>query len=1417
MAWTPPSDAVETTGWTPPQDKEDTGPKKPIKGNSSEFHPLQEAGTALLESTQDFFKDGFLGRAAEGLAARAAFAKEGQTYKYEDWHPKEKEVSLGEGFKQMYKAATESPLSFLTTVAKSVGQDPELLFPGLWEYTPAKLAQVAAKVAESSKAANAVVGLGGVAVRGAAVMGGAESVTQLAEGRFNPSEIEHQAELGSVFGLANQAVAKGLGKLKSKATPTNKVKADHLKEQFDAEKQAKKAKEPKYEHPTEAEVRGTDQGGRTTEGEDLANKAVGKSVDQELTGQQELNFDQDLTGGQGGGLLRGSELRTESKPANFYTNEGEMLLDENGIPFNAEASMELAAEERAASPQMELFTGENEGNVRARDEEAATKEKEAAELKTRNKEASNSIKQPERTKRTKNGKELTTPDPKQERLDELQRQRAFKEANGLSTKELDAEIETITNTRKPSETEGGKSRATQEGNTRATQEPVEFFEGNRRAASLILDTLGVRSERSVVEGMQNRSDAEAAIKKLREKAAGFDEIIKRRKQFEASEAEKVRAEVQRKTAQQKRQQLLDYAEHLEQKLRDEAYKPESDVQGPKTREAKSNLYRPGTFNSNPMFDPELWKSVGKSAWAAGKYLIRTSKDLSKFNESGFVTPELLLTMGMVGAGTYLGITNRSEQSWSSFIGSAIEGGVAGYALSHAPTAYAALRYETKGAFVERMMVEGKMDESYRPQLEAAWEKNMPAHLRNAAFAERAEQRHTVARLQERGYMVEGARRAATIQAVHAIAKLKDLGITPEMEERFYNVENGESLSPEDKKKFDTYYTPVKNDLTNLLKEIAGLTGKTLKDVSEDFMPRYSLDHQTAMSKLFGEHTNFLQGKASSTYQRTMYELELPEGGSMIVSIKNGNLQGWQNGNKLDLGKQGSKGPKVNSPLVDSTGKVLGTLRQGSVKNIEQHSPVKYYKNAVGTIIMKRAEAQGYLDQLKFYKDLRENPEYKEHIGVPEESNPNPNWRNLNQVTENRLPFFKGTKFNPRFAEAIEDLMGRVSTKDNALVKLTNLLTKAFLLNPIAHMHNEAVHWAVAGEGMPDAELMKKAYNSVSSQDELQQELLKSGISSMYSDRWVSNEMEKMFNGHLKEVMKSGAYDKMQASSGLNPIEWFNAVSKHTGDLMWHTRDTMVTQLALHHMENGMTTQQAVRQVMKDMPNYRLPPRVGEEILGETASRFLSNIGQSNTSTAFFRYHYAIASEYGNMAKGIAEGGQERTKALNHLGRLIGLNFLYNAVFDPMYDAIAKKVGLGEASIRKAGPLHWIESATKMAHGEPNAALYFVLGVISPPLAFNLVESALGTSTTGIPSRDTNAPMDVQIGQTAKAMLGQTGLPATTLMSNDKATLGEKAARMVMNATMDAQAKTKRQVRSKEIARLKNKSLEIMRRVKREIE
>jgi hypothetical protein len=211
---------------------------------TSEVKPTQKmnwAGTGPELSVGEYFASGFGGRIVTGIAERTGLKDKVSTKSLSDLitNPEEPPIpSVSESFKQFKDFAMENPWEAAKGVVYELGKDPELLYPGLWEYTPAKVAsaltKVTASVAKVSPILSKTIPIVTTGTRGAAMGAGLETAAQAAESEdYRPQAIKNTAAMFGAFAGGTKAIGtvyKGIKEAIPSAKPSLNIFDNIVKE-----------------------------------------------------------------------------------------------------------------------------------------------------------------------------------------------------------------------------------------------------------------------------------------------------------------------------------------------------------------------------------------------------------------------------------------------------------------------------------------------------------------------------------------------------------------------------------------------------------------------------------------------------------------------------------------------------------------------------------------------------------------------------------------------------------------------------------------------------------------------------------------------------------------------------------------------------------------------------------------------------------------------------------------------------------------------------------------------------------------------------------------------------------------------------------------------------------------------------------
>ena len=388
--------------------------------------------------------------------------------------------------------------------------------------------------------------------------------------------------------------------------------------------------------------------------------------------------------------------------------------------------------------------------------------------------------------------------------------------------------------------------------------------------------------------------------------------------------------------------------------------------------------------------------------------------------------------------------------------------------------------------------------------------------------------------------------------------------------------------------------------------------------------------------------------------------------------------------------------------------------------LEAHSPYKYEKNSLGVLYQRLSEINQLVRTHEYMKNLVKSEFFKDNsIKVGTNVEVPKGWK-VPKYTD-KMPELAGYAFEPRLAEAIEDIAKTWSP--NALTTISGMLIKNMMLNPLPHMINEAWHlynargltgWVTPAGIYRFGKTGMPALRDVMQQTPFFRELLNNGASLLSADVRNSAFADSMFAKANKEFVASPEGIKLAKDNGLSPLKLYDALSKKSNIAMWTVRDMMYVQQIKEQMEfNHLDVKAAIKEVERHMPSYRIPTHVGEGVLGADLSRRLSEVLQNPNMTVFSRYHYGMMKSLVETAKDISaikkgkEGLHEFKSGVDTAAAIaVAIAFLY-----PLQDMIAQALtGNEDAKQRRAGPYHIFHAIDGIIKGEkdPMAALSSVL-------------------------------------------------------------------------------------------------------------
>ena len=583
------------------------------------------------------------------------------------------------------------------------------------------------------------------------------------------------------------------------------------------------------------------------------------------------------------------------------------------------------------------------------------------------------------------------------------------------------------------------------------------------------------------------------------------------------------------------------------------------------------------------------------------------------------------------------------------------------------------------------------------------------------------------------------------------------------------VETPTPLAPDEQIIYDKYYKPLIDELTkgyeylkNINPELANqlgemrdgkfffsrmmnpLTREQIKVMQENgtyedpnFFGKIKNTFAELGGKLEGGFDPNLGKLSSASKTRSFWVIKERNGDRTVVQIaKDGKIWKWEGQKAKLLGKM----PERDRLLHEGDAFFGGHLAQGSIKEIEEHAPITYNRNSLAVLLKKMEEVREEVRQDLFLKNLMSSPMMKD-IALPTHVD-----GKLQEVPEGymvpknvqKYPALAGYMFPTRVANIINDF-ARV-WEPTVLTNLTNIIVKNMMINPIAHMLNEAFHlynarglsgWVTPGGIARFHKYGKLAIDDVVNLSQFYEETIRLGGSLLSPGTRATAFQEALFGKGLNEFSKTGEFKELANDMGVSLKQLYNNISKQSNRAMWITRDIMYMQYLREIMETkGLSHPEAISYAERHMPNYRLPSMIGEKVVGENVGRGLSYIMQNPNISVFSRYHYGMVKSLVNMVREIgairkgAAGVKEFKQGMDSAAAVaVALAVVY-----PLMDMMAKSMtDNDQAKYRRAGPYHLIHAMEDVVSGakSPAAAMNSVF-TFNPALS-GLVQLGMNTN------------------------------------------------------------------------------------------
>src|SRR5262249_49509794 len=161
-------------------------------------------------------------------------------------------------------------------------------------------------------------------------------------------------------------------------------------------------------------------------------------------------------------------------------------------------------------------------------------------------------------------------------------------------------------------------------------------------------------------------------------------------------------------------------------------------------------------------------------------------------------------------------------------------------------------------------------------------------------------------------------------------------------------------------------------------------------------------------------------------------------------------------------------------------------------------------------------------------------------------------------------------------------------------------------------------------------------------------------------------------------------------------------------LTWGTNEVLWLSLVRETMNRtGLGLEDAISEVGKHMPTYRVPPRV---LFPGKLGLLASHVMRNPLLTLWGHYHYSAFKSYWEMAKEIFSPNSKVGQRVEGLGRVATIGFLMAAAY-PLIDHIIQQVtGDNKYKIRRSGSTTLPSNLLELAQGRktPEAVLQSIM-------------------------------------------------------------------------------------------------------------
>lgn len=445
----------------------------------------------------------------------------------------------------------------------------------------------------------------------------------------------------------------------------------------------------------------------------------------------------------------------------------------------------------------------------------------------------------------------------------------------------------------------------------------------------------------------------------------------------------------------------------------------------------------------------------------------------------------------------------------------------------------------------------------------------------------------------------------------------------------YKVKSNEQLLEQDIK-------PIQKQLDRLQKELDGIKSIKVSDpVSETIVKNVTVELEKILatiktldkdSGLALDAQNF---KANSLigelrgFEKMKTGESLSNVNSRIQSIQKKMLE--LSNQMSDIERQYNPNELTNRKFVAKGGKEY-TIKQATTKEIEANTSTRYYKNYFANTIQNYINLVQAERAITAMDNLLQTGEAENFAMKADQGNPPKGWKMTTAI--------RGYWFAPRIATAIDQILGHTTSEGLAAAfgKVNLVLRDAVVLNPIPHTLNIGTQ-AFINRGVsrllnPRAygrgyQSLIRAVKAAYYQNDDYIVMMKQGAPIGMFGKGAQEYYDGLLN-ILKEEVEKTPTENLKAL--FKKYNW-NQI-KHSSSFI---QDVLTMQRIYELQSEGVELKTAMKEVSKDIPDYKLP------------ANWVGNFLRGHNVALFGSYDYGLVKSAGNIMKDLFEGSAKMRK------------------------------------------------------------------------------------------------------------------------------------------------------------------------------